>query len=116
MESFEQITDYISQFLTLTNQIKIYGKVHTDKNKVQKILPSLTTLLEHFVVEIEEPHSLCHKQHMNRKHAEKPIKDWKLFVVDDEVLAVMVTILEEGVIKFLSNKGQLLADNKTIEV
>lgn len=37
-------------------------------------------------------------------------------MVDDEVVAVMVTILEEGVIKFLSNKGQLLADNKTIEV
>ena len=87
IESSESVTDYISQVLALTNQMKAYGEKHKDHNIVEKILQTLTTRFEHVVVAIKKAHDLsamtvdelsgtlqAHEQRMNEKNIEKPIK------------------------------------------
>ncbi|GAV74127.1 UBN2 domain-containing protein [Cephalotus follicularis] len=80
MEASETVTEYTSQILSLTNQMKIYGEEHTEQAKVEKILRALTPRFGHVVVSIEEAHDLsamtvdevsgtlqAHEQRMNEK-------------------------------------------------
>ena len=86
MEPSESITNYISQVLALTNQIKTYGKEYKDKTKAEKILQTLTPNFERIIVALEEVCDLtlitikelfdtlqAHEQHTNEKLIEKPI-------------------------------------------
>ncbi|KAJ0043319.1 hypothetical protein Pint_18567 [Pistacia integerrima] len=87
MELFEFVTEYISQILALTNQMKMYGEEFNDQTNVEKILRIVMTQFDHIMVAIEEVHDLsvmtvdelsgtlqAHKQHMNEKNIEKPIE------------------------------------------
>ena len=87
MESNESIATYVSRLLSITNQMKTYGKKHDEQAIVEKILRSLTSEFESKVVAIEEAHDLAsmsvdelsgtlqaHEQRINERKARKPIE------------------------------------------
>ncbi|XP_020242871.1 uncharacterized protein LOC109821088 [Asparagus officinalis] len=81
MEPAESIADYMTQVLTLTNQIKINREKVVDLAIAEKILQSLTEKFDHIVVAIEELKDLfkmtidefigtlqVHEQYMNERY------------------------------------------------
>jgi len=58
MKKEEKIEDYFSYVLSITNQMKICGETLSDKLVMEKIMRTLPSQFDHFVITIEETKDL----------------------------------------------------------
>ncbi|GAV59755.1 UBN2 domain-containing protein, partial [Cephalotus follicularis] len=58
MKELESIKDFVSRFMEVVNQLKIYGEIFKDKEVVEKILISLLKNFDSKIASIEESRGL----------------------------------------------------------